>query len=92
MSAATASSTELVTLFVRLLDEGTDVWRPVEAHRVSAVIYRITDTPPPVDERWSFHPGDTVVAETRDSGGGAILVAVARASAFDARSLAALAV
>ena len=91
MSAATASSTDPVTVFVRLLHEGTDVWRPVQARRVSSVTYRLAETPAPADETWSFPPGQTIVAETRDHGAGPILVAVALASAYDARSLALLA-
>ena len=88
MSVQTASSTETVTIFVRLRGEGTDVWRPVEAHRVSSATFRLTEDPVPADETWSYAPGETVVAEARDHGGGPVLVAVARASAFDARSLA----
>ena len=88
MSAVTASSTETVTIFVRLLDEGTDVWRPVEAHRVSSATFQLADTPVPPNESWSCAPGEIVVAEARDHGGGPVLMAVARASAFDARSLA----
>ena len=88
MSAVTASSTETVTVFVRLLDEGTDVWRPVEARRVSSATFRLADGAVPTDEVWSYAPGEIVVAEARDQGGGPVLVAVARASGFDARSLA----
>ena len=91
MSAATASSTERVTVHVRLLDEGVDVWRPVEAVRLSQSTYRLSQAPAPDDETWSFRPGDTVVAEVRDGAPGAprILVAVARASDFDEPSRAA---
>ena len=88
MSVVTALSTETVTVFVRLLDEGTDVWRPVEAQRVTSATFRLAETPVPKDEAWSYAPGEIVVAEARDHGGGPVLVAVARASAFDARSLA----
>lgn len=88
MSAAMASSTEFETIYVRLLDEGVDVWRPVQATRVSAATYRLSEAPVPEDEAWSFQPGDTVVAEYRDGPGGAprSLVAVARASDFDLMS------
>ena len=57
MSAATASSAEVATVFVRLPDEGVDVWRPVQAHPVSAGTYRLADTPAPADEVWSLSPG-----------------------------------
>jgi len=84
MSAAMASSTELVTVFVRLLDEVTDVWRPVKAHRLGETTYKIADEPVHKDESWSFQPGDVVVVEHRPDGQS--LVAVARAMDFDERS------
>ena len=89
MSAATVSATERTVVHVRLLDEGVDVWRPVEATRVSASTYRLSDAPVPEDEAWSFGPGETVVAEPRE-GSPRTLVAVARASDFDERSRRAL--
>ena len=93
MSAATASSTDTATIFVRLLDEGVDVWRPVPARRLSEATYRLSEAPVPEDEVWSFQPGDIVVAEHRPENGAASkeLFAVARASDFDTRSQAALA-
>lgn len=85
MSAATVSSIEAATIHVRLLNEGTDVWRPVKAQRLSDTTYQIADEPVPEDETWSFQPGEIVVAEARSSKDRA-LVAVARASHFDDRS------
>lgn len=85
MSAATASSTDSVTVHVRLLDEGVDVWRPVQAKAVSQSIYRLAETPVPPDEVWAFQPGDIVVAEPHGATRPAMLVAVARASDFDER-------
>jgi hypothetical protein len=32
-------------LYVRLLDEAVDVWRPVRARRLSPNVYRIIDQP-----------------------------------------------
>jgi len=91
MSAAMASSTDNSVVFVRLLDEGTDVWRPVPATRLSETTYRLSVAPIPGDETWSFQPGDVVVAEHRikDGAPSSELVAVARASDFDERSQAA---
>lgn len=87
MSAATASSTEPVTVFVRMLDEGTDVWRPVQAFRLGETTYRIADEPIPEDEAWVFQPGDVVVVERRQGGAAEdSLIAVARATHFDERS------
>ena len=47
MSAATASSTELMTIYVRLLNEGVDVWRPVRARRLGDATYEIATDPVP---------------------------------------------
>lgn len=84
MSAATASSTEFATVFVRLLDEGTDVWRPVDARRLGETTYQITDQAVPDHETWSFQPGDIVVAERRQGDADdQPLMAVAQATHFD---------
>jgi len=88
MSAATASSTSDPTVFVRLLDEGTDVWRPVRAVRIGENTYRITEQAVPEDEVWVFQPGDVVVVEGRegDEGSAPQLIAVALATQFDEAS------
>lgn len=88
MSAAMGSSTDAATLYVRLLNEGTDVWRPVKARRLGETTYQIADDPVPQDEEWSFQPGDIVVAEHRGSNADVdtSLVAVALATQFDERS------
>ena len=84
MSAATVSSTDMVTLHVRLLDEGVDVWRPVRAVQLSESTYQIAGDPVPADETWSFQPGEIVVAEHRHTvGPDAALTAVALAVSFD---------
>jgi hypothetical protein len=45
------------TIYVALLDEGVDVWRPVEAKRLSADRYLIVDQDyDPAIERWEFEP------------------------------------
>jgi hypothetical protein len=48
------------TIYIYLLDEGTDVWRPVSAEQISDEIYRITGSPPDDTETWQFFTGDTV--------------------------------
>jgi hypothetical protein len=65
------------TIFVYLLDEGTDVWRPVQAEHVSGDRYRIIGTnSDPDDEHWEFQTGEVVRCEFRDLSGGKCLVAV----------------
>ncbi|HEX8471481.1 MAG TPA: hypothetical protein VF633_10240 [Brevundimonas sp.] len=80
-----ASSTDTVVIHVRLLGEGVDVWRPVQAERLGETTYRIGDELVPEDEAWSFQPGDIVVVEHREGEDeeGRDLVAVARVKDFD---------
>ena len=52
---------ELKTIFVRLLDEGTDVWRPVEGKQIHTDTFEIvSDNPDPEDEIWEFVAGQLV--------------------------------
>lgn len=46
-------------IYVELLDEGTTVWRPVEAVHIDGDRYRIL-TEPIVEETWAFHTGEIV--------------------------------
>ena len=69
------------TIYVQLLDEGTDVWRPVSAELVSIETYRIVgDAPDPETERWEFAPGDLVRCRHQQLSGGECLVAYERVS------------
>lgn len=74
---------ELKTIFVRLLDEGTDVWRPVEAIQIDANTFQIaSDNPSPEDEIREFGRGQNVKCkEVLSEEGDMILVAVALATA-----------
>jgi len=51
-------------LFMPLLNEGTDVWRPVAAERLNDGSYRIVG-PCPNDEEWAFAPGSVVSSQLR---------------------------
>ncbi len=68
-----------IRIFIPLEDEGTDVWRPVDAFRIEGDTYRIAVVSVPDDEEWSFRPGDVVRVEQRMLSGGPSLVAVASA-------------
>jgi hypothetical protein len=48
------------TIYVRLLNEGTDVWRPSPADHVRDDIYQITGSSPDETETWQFSTGDKV--------------------------------
>jgi hypothetical protein len=68
--------TDLAQIFVRLIDEPVDVWRPVQAERQTDNIYRIVDQTYDRDiETWEFGPGEEVVCEIIDSSDGQILAA-----------------
>lgn len=64
-------------VYVRLLDEGTDVWRPVEASLLPSGAYRLvasTDVDP--SEVWEFPAGSVVRCEMKTLEGSPTLVAV----------------
>lgn len=62
------------TIYMSLIDEGTDVWRPVLAEELENGIYRICG-PQPEDESWQFAPGSLVKGEMRKLSGGTRMVA-----------------
>lgn len=65
-----------VQIFVKLLDEGVDVWRPVQARHEHDGIFTIIDQPYDHDtEVWEFGPGAQVLCEMIDSSDGPILAA-----------------
>jgi hypothetical protein len=69
-----------VEIFVGLLDEGVDVWRPAQADHVGGAIYRIIIQPYDREiEAWEHEPGDEVVCEMIQSSEGQILAAIRRA-------------
>lgn len=68
------------TIYVYLLNEGTDVWRPVDAVHIAGDSYRIVgNNPNPDDEQWEFTTGQVVSCEVRELSGGPCLVAVTSA-------------
>lgn len=73
------SETNLTTIYMPLLNEGTEVWRPVEAMMITDLGYMVTENPPP-DEEWAFQPGHILRCEERQMSGEICLVAVAKAT------------
>jgi hypothetical protein len=55
----------MTTIYVALLNEGVDVWRPVHAVPLDGDLYRIEDSVP-VEEDWEFPPGSVVRCERRE--------------------------
>jgi hypothetical protein len=68
---------ETCTVYVSLLEEGVDVWRPVKAIRLSENVCRLCG-PVPEDEIWQFQPDDIVRCEERWLSGGPTYCAVER--------------
>ena len=77
-----AAGEEAMTVYVQLLGEGVDVWRPVEASPVGHNLYRLVDRPPH-EEEWAFEAGDVVRCRTQRLSGGEVLVAFEKASGVD---------
>ena len=68
---------EASEVYVELLGEGVDVWRPIRAKNLGFGIYQIVEQPYDRSvEEWRFVPGDKVVCELVSASGGKILAAV----------------
>lgn len=73
-----------IKIYVALLNENVDVWRPVSAVHLDGNTYRIENQPyDRKDEQWQFEPGDTVLCKTVDLEEGPALVAIKRISSKD---------
>jgi hypothetical protein len=67
----------LVTIMMPLLEEGVDVWRPVQAEVLPNGLYRIvSENDSPDDEHWAFKAGAIVGCEERQFDGEQALVAM----------------
>ena len=84
MLADQDSNTNAVTIYVKLLNEGTNVFRPTSALVRDQNAYLILgdDKYDPEDEIWEFTPGSLVYVATRHDQTGEYLVAVAHAIAL----------
>lgn len=66
-----------IKIYIYLEEEGTDVWRPVDARRIGGDIYFIQeDNVVPSDEIWQFKPGTMVHCIRRVLSGEECIVAV----------------
>ena len=68
-----------VQVYVRLMDEGTQVSRPTEAVELANGLYELlaTEGYDPEDENWEFPPGSVVRVQKRSGTAGEYLLAVA---------------
>jgi hypothetical protein len=71
-----------MTIHVRLLDEGTDVWRPVRAIKSADDEFTILG-PMPAEEQWQYPPGSRVRGALKKLSGGDCLVATDCVVALD---------
>ncbi len=71
-------------IYVYLIGEGTDCWRPVEAFQVKDNWFQITDTAPE-GEDWEYLCGDMVRCEFRPDSSD--LVAVEKRKSIDEDSI-----
>lgn len=62
MSEDRATSTK-IDGYVRLLGEGTDVFRPINLKRIGEGLYEIISKNKDEDEIWEFNPGTHVTLE-----------------------------
>jgi hypothetical protein len=70
----------VVQIYIALLDEGVDVWRPVQAEHLRGNVYRIlSQSYDRTIESWQFQPGDEVLCEMVESSDGRILAATRKA-------------
>ncbi len=70
------------TIYVKLLNEGVDVWRPVVAENVAdAISFLILPSPTnvvPSGEEWEFKPGSRVLTKEVELEGNLVKVAYKR--------------
>jgi len=68
--------TSIDVIYVALMDEGVDVWRPVKAENIGINLFHILEQPYNREiELWQFEPGDSVYCELVESSDGPITVA-----------------
>ena len=51
---------DLQQIYMPLIEEAVECWRPIEAERIGADLYLVVGTVPE-GEVWTFQPGDAVL-------------------------------
>jgi antitoxin component YwqK of YwqJK toxin-antitoxin module len=72
-------------IFVKLLDEGTDVWKPVSANLVGDGVFEILGIVP-TGEAWEFSPGAHVRCEPKQFADGSTALVAMQLSADSEQS------
>jgi len=60
---------KIETIYIELLDEGVEVWRPVKAERRQDGLFRILSGPSDEAEVWKFPKGSVVRCEEKTFSG-----------------------
>lgn len=65
-------------IYIKLLEEGTDVWRPTLGRNLGNELFEVLAAPDydPEDEIWEFLPGSIVKTEKRKSADGEYYCAI----------------
>jgi hypothetical protein len=65
-------------IYIRLLNEGTLVYRPTEGEMLEELVFKVlpTEDYDPDDEQWEFPPGKIVRCVKEIKGDGEVLIAV----------------
>lgn len=73
---------KIINIYIKLLNEGTEVYRPVPAMMYKDDTYRVLgdDIHDPTDEEWEFLPGTLVLVNTKNISGENLIVAVKKIS------------
>ena len=67
------------TIYVKILNEGTEVWRPVQALKIENDIYKITQETE-FDEEWEFNCNELVHCIVSKNGSDKYLKAIKKAT------------
>ena len=72
------SDINLIEIYVKLIGEGTMVFRPTHGELIGEGLFRLlpTEDYDPEDEAWEFLPGSVVRGEMRRLDGGEVIIAV----------------
>jgi hypothetical protein len=57
---------KIILIYVQLLDEGIEVYRPVKAIKIDKNIFKIMEQNTHDDESWEFNEGDIVNCKLRN--------------------------
>ena len=81
MWAAMTSNTETISVFVKLLGEGTRVYRPAKATLIGSDLVQLLEPADydADDEDWEFKPGSVVRIERQHLAGSSVYVVVSLA-------------